>query len=305
MRRTIAQIFTAITLLFLAHSALANPPLPPALARLQTEGYKILPLPMRAGLSGWIAQPPGDGTPQFYYATPNQDALVMGMLLSPDGQNLSTQQLFEVMLNDPATQQQIIAAGKQSGIADPLAQVSALAQRVFAQDSIQIAASPAPAQTASNLSPGEKLLAAIKNAPAITEGALGAPDLYIFVDMRCPHCKEMYTALRPYADRVRLHLVPVAVLGDESEIIGANILGAANPVAAWQDWYQTQNPAFATSPASPAGTSQILSNSRLMQAWKLSGTPISVYRAHSGQVKYILGQPSNMAELIADITGQP
>ena len=128
MRRTIAQIFTAITLLFLAHSALANPPLPPALARLQTEGYKILPLPMRAGLSGWIAQPPGDGTPQFYYATPNQDALVMGMLLSPDGQNLSTQQLFEVMLNDPATQQQIIAAGKQSGIADPLAQVAFLVE---------------------------------------------------------------------------------------------------------------------------------------------------------------------------------
>ena len=81
-----------------------------------------------------------------------------------------------------------------------------------------------------------KALADIGKVKVITEGE-GPRVLYIFFDVSCPYCHELYTALRPEAgkDGLEFRWVPVAVLAPTSVTKGVAILQAPNRLAAFRN----------------------------------------------------------------------
>ncbi|MBK1700209.1 hypothetical protein CKO22_04550 [Thiococcus pfennigii] len=103
-------------------------------------------------------------------------------------------------------------------------------------------------------------LTRLKLDPA-TLGALdlgeGDEDVVVFVDPRCPHCRTLMAALAGLTDRYRFRLVPLPVLGPESEsaVVQLNCLAERDPEAA-REALRTGRVAEWPEPASPCGQAQ-------------------------------------------------
>lgn len=55
---------------------------------------------------------------------------------------------------------------------------------------------------------------------------------WVFYDMQCPHCGDLWQAAKPLQDRVRFVWIPVALLNAGSLEQGAAVLGQGDPAAA-------------------------------------------------------------------------
>jgi thiol:disulfide interchange protein DsbG len=67
-------------------------------------------------------------------------------------------------------------------------------------------------------------------------------------------------------------------------------------------WYKHLNGDNSALPAkSGTNTQGIQKNLALMQAWKFSVTPMTVYRDKEGKVKIIRGRAGNMSDILADL----
>lgn len=136
----------------------------------------------------------------------------------------------------------------------------------------------------------------------IEKGNPIAPTVYVFTDIFCGHCEELENGLQQYIDRslVNVRYIPIGVLSEDSVLAAIGIMSSADPKLAWDDYYDNKNYQVLKTTPTEEGISRIEKNTLTFEKWKLRGTPSIFYKAKSGEVKFIYGQPSSIEELVND-----
>ncbi len=254
------------------------PELPEALQLLVERGAQARYLGNKHGLDGWITV--FQGQEQYYYVTPNGEGFLMGLLFDKDGQM--------------ATVEQVRALQSQGdGVLDFLA-VDKIDEKLT--DAIKETNKEFEYKT-----PAERMFADVENSNWIKFGKEGAPVIYSFMDPQCPHCHEFMKDLRhDYIEKglVQVRMIPV---GFREETLAQSAFLLAAPDAK-QRWYDHLDGNSSALPAKGGTNTQgIQKNLSLMQAWKFSVTPMTIYRGKGGKVKIIRGRAGNMSDILADL----
>jgi len=121
-------------------------------------------------------------------------------------------------------------------------------------------------------------LTEFKAAPSVTVGnAKAKGELVVVFDANCGFCKAMHKLLAPAVDagELKVHYVPVAILGADSDVKGAGILAAKNAkvalASAVDGHAETSNDA--------ALLAKVRANTELMRKHGFNGTPVVMYSA--------------------------
>jgi thiol:disulfide interchange protein DsbG len=254
------------------------PDVPEALQALAERGAQMRYLGSEHGLQGWIAI--YQGQEQYYYVTPDKKAFVTGLMFAQDGRPITIDQVRELQA--------------QGGPAlDLLAEAEAPAEVQTPPPTI---AEAARAQT-----PAERMFKDVENSNWITLGQSSAPVVYSFIDPQCPHCHEFLKEAKPgYLDSGLLQIRIVPVGFQESSLAQASFLLAA-PDGAAKLYQHLAGDTNALPAKSDISTQAVQKNMALMQAWKFNVTPLTVYRAASGEVKIVRGKPKDLPGLLADL----
>ena len=228
---------------------------PAAIGKLREAGGQVVRLGEAEGLDGYLVRPPSGETYSAYVTATG--ALVVGMLLGPEGDNVTRRQLQEA--GD---------AGKLDALGAPAG------------------ASPGPAPETPVQRMG-RLLQATKEAPGFWLGDRG-PVIHVFADATCPYSVRHVQALdvEARAGRLRAHVIPVGLLGDRAAKRAVEIAGAERPGAAWRG-------AASGAVDRDRGADRVAGNHRLHGGWGVSGVPFSVWEGPQGaRVKYGAGEPA-------------
>jgi thiol:disulfide interchange protein DsbG len=129
--------------------------------------------------------------------------------------------------------------------------------------------------------------------------------VYMFTDPKCSYCHTLWKDFEPLVkqNKFQLRLIPVALLGAESELLSAQWLSQDDPADAWLALIANQKLAKS---ASPSGASSFSFNQRIFNNYKLLGTPVLVYRQNGqGTVRLIKGNPKDMNMFLKDLGVDP
>lgn len=291
----------------------------PVIAKIVDQGYAPTYVERWNGYDVWAFLGP-DG-PRILYSSLDGSNLFWGIVYDADHQ--------------PVTAHHVALARKQYGLPDaapiaaaggaapstagaPTGTVAAVAPPsnaakppsptaapTIAPKAIAPTAAPAaqPAQ-----SPAESHYAQLRQARTIDFGPATAPEIFVFVDPRCPYCKDLFSQLQAGPLRqnaVRLHLVPVALLDDptdkapESAALAIGLLAAQDRSQVWTD-FMAGAPVPALSKVTSDDLYRLAFNSAVAQNWKVDRVPTLVWRSTAGKIRYQAGVPQNLAALIAD-----
>ena len=129
------------------------------------------------------------------------------------------------------------------------------------------------------------------------------PEVIVFVDPHCPHCKALLAALPGLAARYRFRLVPLPVLGESSQqaVLAINCLSVADPEQARQ---ALLDPSVLRSLPPPTdGCGQVPAQRALVTAQILGvqGTPYLI--APDGRLRQ--GAPEDLGAWLAQGEGAP
>ena len=285
---------------------------PAVVAALRANGARIMALGDRGGLSGHFVEL-ADGDAYGLYLTPDGHA-VAGLLYGPDGILITGSQIAAAR---SAVGDDVVPGRSALGIAgNGEAPASALRhgdEVVPARPALgasendeALAADPTvlahgyeygpdvPGTDAPGTEvPGTEVPGA--EAPGIemlfersgaafgfTLGRSG-PLVVLFADPACRWSRAAVARLgRPALDgRLRLHVVPVGVLGAASAREAAAIASAPDPALAWFEG--------AGASARPEGGRQIARNNDLFDGWGLGAVPLIVWRGADGRIAHRLG----------------
>lgn len=267
-----------------AQVAAGTPSVPKPLAEQQARGAQVFYMGKYESLDGWVLI---RGTqPEFYYATSDGKALVMGFLFNGDGQLLTGQQL------------KTLSETQKDGIAGILA--SGLAGVPEAGPD----AAEAPAAAPGKVTAAQRLLQEMQAAPGMTYGQDGKPVFYAFIDPNCAHCQAFLKSAEPYvaAGDFAVRMIPVG-FDDKSKKQAAFALAAADGAARMVAY--AKGDADVLPVMADFDTAAIDANLAIMRSWHLTGTPIIVYTAaKSGEIKLVRGRPLDMPGAVADLTGK-
>lgn len=261
----------------------AGADLPETLENLAAKGAQIRYLGREKGLDGWIAI--HQGQEQYFYATPDREAVMMGLLFDRNGKLMTIRQVQNLQQGNDPTIESLMAA-ENAAPADPLAALQEQLQQ-------QITTKPE--------SPSEQLMAGVEDSNWVALGNENAPVIYAFIDPQCPHCKAFTQDIRKdYLDAglLQLRMIPVGY-SPETKAQAAVLLAASNPAELW--FRHIQNDATALPVSGDTNKQAVELNLALMQDWKLDATPIIVYRSASGEVKIVRGRPKNPADILNDL----
>ena len=232
---------------------------PAVIAALRAKGARVLALGERGGLDGHFVEL-GDGDAYGLYLTPDGHA-VAGLLYGPDGSLLTGDQIAVaggqrnptdvVPTDDPA----LLAHAYDEGRAVPAAE--ALFERSGA-------------------------------AFGFTLGHTG-PLVVLFADPGCRWSRSAVARLGgPALDgRLRLHVVPVGVLGAASAREAVAIASAPDPAMAWFEGTDVAG--------SAEGGRRIARNNGLFDAWGLGSVPLIAWRGFDGRIALRLGDVDDIA----------
>lgn len=254
-----------------------EPPLPPPLQTLAEEGAQIRYLGKSYGLDGWITIKAG--REQYFYVTPDGEAMVMGLMFDKSGKMVTLRQIGE--LREKEGDGLDFFAGETQPVAKP-------------EDTLR-------QPTAQYKTPAEQLYSDLENSNWVTLGKKDAPVIYSFVDPQCPYCKALMKDLRRnYIENglVQVRLIPVG-FKDETRAQAAFLLAAPDPEGRW--FRHMDGDADALPVTRSINQQGVQRNLAIMQSWKFNVTPLSVYRAASGEIKIVQGRARNVAEMIADL----
>lgn len=250
------------------------PKLPDPIQNLANDGAQVRFLGKDNGVEGWIAIK--SGQEQYFYVLPN-GAFVSGILFDQKGKAITIQQV-----------QRLRKQG--DGILDQLA-----------SDTPQLNAEQAQQKEEKYefKTPSEQLYYDVETSNWIPIGQAGTPVFYSFIDPQCPHCHNMLSDIKPMIDagKVQVRLVPVG-FRDETRAQAAFLLATPSPETVWWDHMTGKNPMPANQNISQQGVQRNLS---IMQSWKLSVTPLLIYRGKDQKVKIIRGKPKDINALINDL----
>lgn len=259
--------------------------LPETLQNLAAKGAQIRYLGREKGLDGWIAI--HQGQEQYFYATPDREAVMMGLLFDRNGKLMTIRQVQNLQQGNDPTIESLMAA-ENAAPADPLAAL---------QEELQKQQTPAKPESLS-----EKLMAGVESSNWVSFGKnKDAPAIYAFLDPQCPHCKAFTEDIRKdYLDAglMQLRVIPIG-FGEETKVQSAILIAAPN---AEELWFRHLDGDKTALPVSGNANKQAVElNLALMQDWKLDATPIIVYRSAKGDVKIVRGRPKNPADILNDL----
>ena len=257
-----------------------EPTLPAPLQALRDEGAQMRYLGENEGMQGWIAI--RGGQEQYFYVIPQSNAFVSGLMFDKEGRNITVRQVFELQ--------------QESG-ADTLA--------LFAEEEELAGNNTAMAQDLAEnqefRTPSEQLYYDIENSNWVALGKDDAPVIYSFIDPQCPHCHELIKDLRAnYIENglVQVRMIPVG-FRPETRAQAAFLMAVPNPQRRF--YQQLEGDAQALPITADINQQGVERNLSIMQSWRVTGTPFSVYRAKTGEVKIVQGRPQSIADLMADL----
>ena len=234
-----------------------------------------------AGLSGHFVEL-ADGDAYGLYLTPDGHA-VAGLLYGPDGTLVTGSQIAAARGAAGGGAIPARAALGEAGIDD----VVAADPTVFAHGyeyGPDVPGTDSPGTEVPGAeAPGIDMLFERSGAAfGFTLGRSG-PLVVLFADPACRWSRAAVARLgRPALDgRLRLHVVPVGVLGAASAREAAAIASAPDPALAWFEG--------AGASARPEGGRQIARNNDLFDGWGLGAVPLIVWRGADGRIAHRLG----------------
>ena len=266
MRWRIAAL--AAVFLAVAASALpaggADPGTEPMIAALRAGGARVTALGERGGLAGYLVEPAA-GDSYSVYLTADGHA-VAGLLYGPDARLLTGRQIADARRK--------AGAGNNAGPAP-----SGTAAGAVAEDR-----GPAGREKGSGLSGAAELARFRRSANAFgfMIGKAG-PLAVVFADPTCPWSRSAVARLsRPaVAGRLRLRVVPVAVLGAGAAHRAAAIAGSDDPALAWFDPRAGK--------AGGDGRSRVAANNRIFGSWGVKSVPLILWRGAGGRTARHVG----------------
>jgi len=255
-----------------------EPKLPPPIQTLQDEGAQVRYLGRDLGMDGWIAIK--GGKEQYFYATPDGKAIVLGLLFDAEGKIITMRQVKELQ-------------DKSGGVLGFLTE--------------EVPEKAAPGERFSKLpatefkTPSEQLFDDVTASNWIPLGKEGAPVIYSFMDPQCPHCHAFMKDIKAnYIDNglIQVRMIPVG-FKEQSKAQAAFLLAAPTPQDRWYKHLEGDESAL---PASSQINQQgVERNMAVMQSWKLDVTPLTVYRSKDGSVKIVQGRPQSIPSILADL----
>ena len=251
----------------------------PVVAALRANGAQVTDLGERGGLSGHLVEL-SDGDAYGLYVTPDGHA-VAGLLYGPDGTLLTGRQIAAARSNggsvaeatsalpvrDPAAAGEVSGGGGLRGGEAPSVGAIRLAH-AYADD---------PAAPGS-----DALLEQSVSAFGFTLGRAG-PAVVVFADPGCRWSRAAVVRLARLAldGKLRLHVIPVGVLGAASAREAAAVAAAADPAIAWFE--------RSAGPADSEGGRRIARNNALFDAWGAGAVPLIAWRGRDGRVARQVG----------------
>ena len=262
-RQNITTIMAAVSVAVVAIPA-ARAAEPDLVSALRDQGAQIVPLGARGGLAGYLVTPVG-GAGYSLYVT-NDGHGVAGLLYGPDGALLTGRQLAAVRGENRLAS---AAPRSASGAPNPAANVEGAGVRDSGASTE--AAMPDRSAGVSRAALFERSASAF----GFTLGARG-PLVVLFGDPLCPWSRSAVarTGREAMAGKLRLHVVPVALLGAASAHRAAGIAASSNPAQAWF--------ARTDGPSGVQARERIAGNNALFDAWGERSVPLIAYRAMRG-----------------------
>jgi hypothetical protein len=265
----------------------SDPTLPKPLQDLRDQGIKMRYLGRDLGYDAWIAVQ--DGQEQYFYVTPDQSAFFLGVLFNKNGRAITLDQLQRLKgKNDPIFTDLVNAPSQKS---DPVKAAAAGALTPPAKD---VNGKPASS---------EQLYADVMAAHSFILGKQDAPEISMFIDPLCAHCKDMLQDLKKdYIDagKIRVRVIPVGAVAPESRGYAADLLAARD--AGDRLFRFMGGDIDALNPVGKASAAPIDENVNVLLKWKFAATPITVYRAKDGKVKLIQGRAKDLAAVLKDLS---
>lgn len=262
----------------------SGPALPETLQNLAAKGAQIRYLGREKGLDGWIAV--HQGQEQYFYATPDREAVLMGLLFDKSGKMLTIRQVQNLQQGNDPTLESLMNAPAEPTV-DPLSVL---------QKQLQESQKEKPA------SPAEELYAALESSNWIPLGSnKDAPVVYAFMDPQCVHCHGFMDDIRKdFLDggQIQLRMIPVG-LREDTKSQAAFLLASSDPQARWYRHLDGDKTALPIATNTNVQAAEM--NLAVMQDWKLDATPIIVYRSGKGDIKIIRGRPKNPSDILTDL----
>ena len=265
---------------------------PAVVAALRANGARIMALGERGGLSGHFVEL-ADGDAYGLYLTPDGHA-VAGLLYGPDGALITGSQIAAARGAAGGGAIPARAALGEAGIDDVVAaDPTVLAHGYEYGPDVPGTDSPGTDSPGTEVpgaeAPGIEMLFERSGAAfGFTLGRRG-PLVVLFADPACRWSRAAVARLgRPALDgRLRLHVVPVGVLGAASAREAAAIASAPDPALAWFEG--------AGASARSEGGRQIARNNDLFDGWGLGAVPLIVWRGAGGRIVHRLGDLDDAA----------
>lgn len=269
-----------------------DPPLPAPLQNMAAQGAQIRYMGRDLGMDGWVVIK--DAQEQYFYATPDGQAVLLGILFNNKGDAITLQQINALRKKEGP------AIDKLAGFPEPQKKEDiAVAPPSSAVDF----SDPQALMKSVTKSKSEQLYEAVSLANTVQIGSAEAPVIYTFIDPECPHCHDLINEIRKsgYLEQglVQLKLIPVGVLSEKSLTEAAYLLASPTPQKDLFDHLDGKGNALLVDPN--ANTQGVQRNMKLMQDWKLDVTPFSVYKDKLGKIKILQGRPKDLKSLVIDL----
>jgi thiol:disulfide interchange protein DsbG len=255
------------------------------------EGAQIRYLGRENGMDGWVTMK--QGQPQYFYVTPDQQAILMGIMFNNKGDVITLRQVNELRGKEgPALD---TLAGFPSPVKPDTASRTETATPEFSAKAL-VEGATAPSKS-------DQLYEAVGTANWIEIGKKDAPVLYSFIDPECPHCHDLLKDIRSsgYIEQglLKLRIIPVGLISENSLKEAAFLLASSDPQTLLYKHLDGVPNVLLADPS--INTQGIQRNMSLMQDWKLDVTPFSVYKDASGKVKILRGRPNDLKKVVTEL----
>jgi hypothetical protein len=294
-----------LLVVFLASPVFAadTPPMPAPLVAQQSRGAQVYYLGKYETLDGWVLIRAGQ--PEFYYATEDGKAIIMGLLFNGSGDLLTVNQFHALDTDQQTGIANMMSSQIQTEFPNATAPSTAPAQ---AGPAATPAPTPAPAQATGDTlvpnTPGNQLFLAAQSSNNLLYGQENVPAFYAFIDPNCPHCQAFLKAIEPRvaAGEVAVRIIPVG-FDTLSLRQSALMLSGGNGVERLIKYIKGDTASL--TPSESLDTKAVDANTQILSQWNLPITPLIIYRAGKTQeVKLVRGQPADLGAAIADLRGQ-
>jgi hypothetical protein len=260
-----------------------DPGLGSLVSALRANGAEIVPLGQRGGLDGYLVAPAGGGGYSLYVT--GDGHAVAGVLYGPDGTELTGAQLAAA--GD---------GGARAGIPG-----TAPPERVAAPGPATAHAESERSGDRSSSSASAALFERSAAAFGFTLGGRG-PAVVLLGDATCSWSRAAAAKLGRAAldGRLRLRVVPVAVLGGEAARRAAAIAAHPQPARAWFEGGGTAGRTLGPG----TGAERIARNNALFDAWGATAVPLIAWRTRDGAVAHQVGDIDDIEAWLKNALGR-